>query len=73
MEISIIKPELSIIQQKTYEIRGQKMMLDFDLAEMYQVETNQRNILSFNRICRIKERTRKAAYSDWVYSKKREN
>ncbi|MFT4221797.1 ORF6N domain-containing protein [Dysgonomonas sp.] len=31
--------ELSIIQNKIYEIRGMKIMLDFDLASMYQVET----------------------------------
>ena len=31
--------ELSIIQSKIYEVRGYKVMLDFDLAEMYQVET----------------------------------
>jgi hypothetical protein len=31
--------ELQIIQNKIYEIRGQRVMLDFDLAEMYQVET----------------------------------
>ena len=31
--------ELQIIQNKIYEIRGCKVMLDFDLAEMYQVET----------------------------------
>jgi len=31
--------ELSIIQNKIYEIRGIRVMLDFDLAEMYQVET----------------------------------
>ena len=31
--------ELLIIQNKIYEIRGQKVMLDFDLAEMYQAET----------------------------------
>lgn len=31
--------ELQLIQSKIYEIRGQKVMLDFDLAEMYQVET----------------------------------
>ena len=30
---------LQLIQSKIYEIRGQKVMLDFDLAEMYQVET----------------------------------
>ena len=31
--------ELTIIQSKIYEIRGYKVMLDFDLAEIYQVET----------------------------------
>jgi hypothetical protein len=31
--------ELSIIQSKIYEIRGQKVILDFDLAGMYQVNT----------------------------------
>jgi len=31
--------EISIIRSKIHEIRGQKVMLDFDLAEMYQVET----------------------------------
>lgn len=31
--------ELTLIQSKIFEIRGQKVMLDFDLAGMYQVET----------------------------------
>lgn len=31
--------ELQLIQNKIYEIRGQRVMLDFDLAVMYQVET----------------------------------
>ena len=31
--------QLQNIQNKIYEIRGQKIMLDFDLAEMYEVET----------------------------------
>ena len=31
--------ELQVIQSKIYEVRGYKVMLDFDLAEMYQVET----------------------------------
>ena len=35
IETQIIKP----IFQKIYEIRGQKVMLDFDLAELYGVET----------------------------------
>lgn len=30
--------DLVIIENKIYEIRGQKVMLDFDLAEMYEVE-----------------------------------
>lgn len=31
--------EPNIIQNKIYEIRGIRVMLDFDLAELYQVET----------------------------------
>ena len=31
--------ELQIIQSKIYGIRAQKVMLDFDLAGLYQVET----------------------------------
>lgn len=31
--------QLSIIQNKIYEFRGQKVMLDRDLAEMYGVQT----------------------------------
>ena len=31
--------ELQIIQSKIYEIRGVRVLMDFDLAEMYQVET----------------------------------
>lgn len=31
--------QLQLIQSKIYEIRGQKVMLDFDLAKLYQVET----------------------------------
>lgn len=33
--------ELQVIQNKIYEIRGNKVMLDFDLAELYGVETAQ--------------------------------
>lgn len=33
--------DLEIIRSKIYEIRGQKVMLDFDLAAMYGVETGQ--------------------------------
>jgi len=45
--------QTQIIQQKIFEIRGQKVMLDFDLAELYEVETKvfnqavKRNIESF--------------------------
>lgn len=31
--------QISIIENKIYDIRGQKVMLDFDLALMYEVET----------------------------------
>ena len=31
--------QLEIIRNKIYEIRGQKIMFDFDLAELYDVET----------------------------------
>lgn len=45
--------ELQIIQSKIYEIRGQRVMLDRDLAELYHVETKvlnqsvKRNIMRF--------------------------
>ena len=35
--------QLQVIQSKIYEIRGQKVMLDRDLAEMYQVTTGNLN------------------------------
>ncbi len=31
--------DLDLIQSKIYELRGQRVMLDFDLATIYQVET----------------------------------
>lgn len=31
--------ELQLVHQKIHEIRGQKVILDFDLAELYEVET----------------------------------
>lgn len=31
--------QLQTIQEKIYEIRGLKMMFDFDLAELYEKET----------------------------------
>ena len=36
--------ELTPIQNKIYEIRGQRVMLDFDLANMYHVETKNLNL-----------------------------
>jgi hypothetical protein len=35
---------LEHINQKIYEIRGQKVMLDYDLAELYEVETKYLNL-----------------------------
>ncbi len=46
--------ELQLIQSKIYTIRGYKVMIDFDLAEMYGIETRvlkqavRRNIDRFN-------------------------
>ncbi|MDR0954554.1 MAG: ORF6N domain-containing protein [Rikenellaceae bacterium] len=31
--------EIQVIQSKIYEVRGARVMLDFDLARLYQVET----------------------------------
>lgn len=31
--------ELQLIQNKIFEIRGQRVMLDYNLAELYEVET----------------------------------
>jgi len=41
LKIEIKKPamQLQIIQTKIYEIRGQRVMLDYDLADLYEVET----------------------------------
>ena len=35
--------QLQTIQTKIYELRGQRVMLDFDLAELYEVETRALN------------------------------
>ena len=35
--------DIQTIQSKIYEIRGQRVMLDFDLATMYGVETRALN------------------------------
>lgn len=45
--------ELQLIQNKIHEIRGQRVMMDFDLAEMYGVDTRslkqavKRNLVRF--------------------------
>ena len=45
----------TFIQQKIFEIRGQKIMFDFDLAALYEVETRvfnqsiKRNIDSYKK------------------------
>jgi phage regulator Rha-like protein len=45
--------KIEIIQNKIYEIRGEKFMVDFDIAHLYEVETRvfnqaiKRNIQSF--------------------------
>lgn len=36
--------ELQLIQHKIYELRGQKVMFDFDLATLYEVETKNLNL-----------------------------
>ena len=41
--LSLQHKQLQIIQSKIYEIRGQKVMLDRDLAEMYGVQTKALN------------------------------
>ena len=35
--------QLQVIQSKIYEVRGQRVMLDKDLAELYQVTTGNLN------------------------------
>jgi hypothetical protein len=45
--------QLEVIQKKIYEVRGQRVLLDLDLAQLYEVETRvlnqaiKRNIESF--------------------------
>ena len=40
-DMAYMENDLEMIRSKIYEIRGQKVMLDFDLAAMYGVETGQ--------------------------------
>ncbi len=48
-----------VIQDKIYEIRGQRVMLDFDLAAMYEVETK--------RINEVVKRNMKRFPSDFMF------
>ena len=48
--------QLQIIENKIYEVRGQKVMLDFDLAELYEVETKRINEAVRRNIERFPER-----------------
>jgi ORF6N domain len=53
MHLQIKLMEIAVIQHKIREIRGQKVILDFDLAALYEVETKvlkqavKRNIVRF--------------------------
>lgn len=47
--------ELTLIQQKIYEIRGHKVMLDFDIAALYEVETKVLNQAVKRNISRFPE------------------
>jgi hypothetical protein len=35
--------QLQVIQTKIYEVRGQKVLLDYDLAALYDAETKRLN------------------------------
>ena len=61
--------ELQIIQNKIYDIRGVRVMLDYDLAKLYEVETRalkqavKRNIDRFPAPDFMFELTREESYS----------
>lgn len=48
--------EITVIQNKIYEIRGQRVMLDRDLAELYSVTTGNLNKAVKRNIERFPER-----------------
>lgn len=60
MNNNIIVPELNYetIESMVYEIRGQKVMLDFDLAKIYGYETKRLNEQVKNNIAKFPERYR---------------
>ena len=47
--------EIQVIQNKIYEIRGVRVLLDFDLAELYKVETKNLNLSVKRNIKRFPE------------------
>lgn len=51
--------ELQKIQQMIYEVRGVKVMLDKDLAELYQVTTGNLNKAVKRNIKRFPEKRRR--------------
>ncbi len=73
--------ELQIIQKKIFEVRGQKVMLDYDLSELYEVETRvlnqavKRNIDIFPKdfMCKLNQKEWRNTSSQIVmtYSNKR--
>jgi phage regulator Rha-like protein len=48
--------ELTLIQKKIHEVRGQKVLLDYDLAELYEVETKALNQAVKRNIARFPEK-----------------
>ena len=56
LEKTVVNGEFQIVRNKIYEIRGQRVMLDFDLAEMYGVETKALNKAVKRNIERFPER-----------------
>ncbi len=44
---------LQNIETKIYEIRGQNVMLDFDLAELYEIQTKNLNLAVKRNIKRL--------------------
>jgi len=48
--------QIQVIENKIYELRGQKIILDFDLADLYEVETKRINEAVRRNIERFPER-----------------
>src|SRR5690606_11743846 len=61
--------QLTTIQNKIYEVRGLSVMLDFDLAELYEVETKRlneavkRNIERFPKVHVSSNKNRMGSYA----------